>query len=88
MLARQSVLRRKGACAATEVVSSEMGRRSHDELISKEVERAVRDIRGKFPSNRAVSMVMPANGRFFCVLMFPFDALLLDHLLQARYEGM
>ena len=81
MLARQSVLRREGARTVAQVVGSETGRRSHDELVSEEVKRAVRDLRGEIPTNRAVSMVMSANGGFFGVLLFPFYALLLDHFL-------
>lgn len=84
MLARQSVLRRKGARAVAEVVGSEPGRRSHNELISKEVERAIRHIRGKIPTNRAISMVVAANSGFFRVLLLPFYALLFDHFLKAR----
>ena len=84
MLARQPVLRCKGACTDAKVVSSETGRRSHDELVSKEVKRAVRDIRGKVPSNKAVFMVMPANGSFSGVLLFPFYLLLLNYFSEAR----
>ena len=84
MLAWQSVLRREGACAVAKVVGSKPCGRGHDELVSEEVERAVRDIRGEFPTERAVSMVMPANGSFSGVLLFPFYLLLLDHFLEAR----
>ena len=60
-----------------------MGGRSHNELVLEEVKRAVRDFRGKLPANKAVFMVMPANGGFSGVLLFSFYALLLDHFLQA-----
>ena len=83
MLAWQSVLRRKGACAIAKVVSSETGGRSHNKLVSEEVKRAVRDFRDKFPANKAVSIVIPANNGFSGVLLFPFYTLLLDHFLQA-----
>ena len=83
ILAWQSVLRREGACTVAKVVGSETGGKSHNELVSEEVKRAVRDFRGEFPANKAVSMVMPANGGFSGVLLFPFYALLLNHFLQA-----
>ena len=74
-------MRREGACVVAKVVGSETGGRSHNELVLEEVKCAVCDFRGEFPANRAVFMVMPANGGFFGVLLFLFYALLLDHFL-------
>ena len=84
MLAWQSILRRKGARAVAEVVGSKPCGGGYNELVSKEVKRAVRDIRGQIPSNRAVSMGMPANSSFSGVLLFPFYLFLLDYFLKAR----
>ena len=84
MLARQFVLRRESARTVAEVMGSKPCGRGHDELVSKEIQRAVRDLRGEFPTKRAISMVMPANGSFSGVLLFPFYFLLLDHFSEAR----
>ena len=64
--------------------SSKTGGKSYNELVSKEVERAVRDINGKFRINKAISIIAAVNSSFFRVLLFPFYTLLLDYFLQAR----
>ena len=84
MLIWQSVLRREGACAITKVMGFKPCGRGHDELVSEEVERAVRDICGKFPMERVIFMVMPANRSFSGILLFSFYFFLLNHFLEAR----
>ena len=82
ILTWQFILRRESAYAIAKVVGSETGGKSHNELISEEIKRAVRDFYSKFPANKAVSIIMPANSGFSGVLLFPFYTLLLNHFLQ------
>ena len=84
ILVWQSVLRCEGACAVVKVVGSKPCGRGYDELVLEEVKRAVRDIRGEFPTERVVFMVMPANGSFLGVFLFLFYFFLLDHFLKVR----
>ena len=59
-------------------------KRGHNELISEEVKRAVRDIRGEFPMERVIFMAIPANRNFSGVFLFLFYFFLLNYFLEAR----
>ena len=78
----QSVLRRKGAYVVAKVVGFKLCGKGYNELVSEEVKRAVRDIRGEFPTEKAVFIVIPANKSFSGVLLFLFYLLLLNHFLE------
>ena len=83
IFAWQSVLRCESAYAVTKVVGSKPCGKGHNKLVSEEVKYAVRNIRGKFPTERVISMVIPANKNFSGILLFPFYLLLLNHSLKA-----
>ena len=79
ILAWQSVLYCKDTCVIAKVVGSEMGGKNYNELVSEEVKCVVRDFCGEFPANKAVFMVMPANGGFSRLFLFPFYTFLLNY---------
>ena len=58
-------MRCKGARVITKVMNSEIGGKSYNELVLKEVERAVRDIGNEFRTNRVISIIVMANSNFF-----------------------